>query len=85
MEGIFLELLWREREFNLELLAYKFTEIKEKGYDGLKIPTIEEVRDTIQKFNNNRAPGPDCLNAELFKIEEEKPIRGYRRWWRNFG
>jgi hypothetical protein len=27
---------------------------------------------SIQKLNNNKAPGPDGLNVELFKIEENK-------------
>jgi sorting nexin-29 len=30
-------------------------------------PTIEEVKQTINKLKNNRAPGPDSINAELLK------------------
>jgi hypothetical protein len=36
------------------------------------------LRDSIPKLNNNTAPGPDGLKREIFKIEEEKPIR--RLW-----
>jgi sorting nexin-29 len=32
------------------------------------------VKYSIQKLNNNRAPGPDGLNKELFKTEENKLI-----------
>jgi sorting nexin-29 len=34
----------------------------------------KSVTYSIQKLNNNRAPGPDGLNSKLFKIEENKLI-----------
>jgi hypothetical protein len=37
---------------------------------------LEEVKYSIQKLNNNRAPGPGALNAELLKIGENKLIGG---------
>ena len=39
---------------------------------------IPNIRNAHQKLNNNTAPGPDGLTAELFNTGEEKPIR--RLW-----
>jgi hypothetical protein len=35
--------------------------------DESRTPTIEEVKQVINKLKNNRAPGPDSINAELLK------------------
>lgn len=42
----------------------------EDQLDQACVPNWEEVRDAIEQLKNNRAPGPDNLNAELFKIAE---------------
>jgi hypothetical protein len=64
--------LYGEREDRVELQTQTFVEVSED--EDIPIPTLEEVKYSIQKLNNNRAPGPDDLNKELFKIEENKLI-----------
>jgi hypothetical protein len=64
--------LYGEREDRVELQTQIFVEVSE--YEDLPIPTLEEMKYSVQKLNNNRAPGPDSLNASLFKIEENRLI-----------
>jgi sorting nexin-29 len=64
--------LYGEREDRVELQTQIFVEVSED--EDIPIPTLEEVKYSIQKLNNNRAPGPDGLNVELFKIEENMLI-----------
>jgi sorting nexin-29 len=60
--------LYGEGEDRVELQTQIFLDVSE-GED-IPIPTLEEVKYLIQKLNNNRAPGPDGLNAGLFETEE---------------
>jgi hypothetical protein len=76
MEGIFSVLVWKEKD-QPELQACTFAQIWEKDKE-IPIPNTKEARDSIPKLNNNRAPGPDDLKAEIFKTEEEKSMR--RLW-----
>jgi hypothetical protein len=60
--------LYTEREDRVELQTQIFAEVSK--YEDIPIPTLEEMKHSIQKLNNNRAPGPDGLNPEVFKIEK---------------
>jgi hypothetical protein len=67
--------LYGEREDRAELQTLILVEASEDK--DIPTPTLEEVKYSIQKQNNNRAPGPDGLNAELLKIEENKLTGNY--------
>ena len=48
-------------------------------------PTKEEIRKTIRKFKNNKAPGPDEIPMDFFKVLEEEAMADtvdlLREWW----
>jgi hypothetical protein len=38
--------------------------------EEIPLPTLEEGNFAVSKFKNNRASGPDGLNAELLKVDK---------------
>jgi hypothetical protein len=46
--------------------------IREANEEADRLPTAEEVLQAIKKLKNNRAPGPDGLNAELTNMDGNK-------------
>jgi hypothetical protein len=35
--------------------------------EGIHLPTVEELKEAIDKLENNKAPGSDNINTELIK------------------
>jgi hypothetical protein len=46
--------------------------------EEIPLPTLEEVNFVVLKLKNNKASGPDGLNAELLKVDEMSRI--HRLW-----
>jgi hypothetical protein len=44
----------------------------QNSQEGIYITTVEEMKEAIDKLKNNKAPGPDNINAEL--IKSSKPV-----------
>ncbi|PSN42661.1 hypothetical protein C0J52_13043 [Blattella germanica] len=54
---------------NVEETIDENTQSNKDDKEDSELPTIEEVKDSIKKLNQNRAPGPDNINNEIIKFD----------------